>query len=189
MQVLVDGFQLVVQLVFDIFVLFLLVRIAVQWRHFNAANPIIKLIATVTNPVVNPVQKMIPKIGSLDVAALFIAYLITLVKLTILLSLTHHILFLDFQTFIYGVTDLVDQVINLFFFGIIIYVILGWIRQQGSALYEVLAMIVDPILNPIRSIVPPVGGFDISPIIVLIGLKLISVMFVSAVVNYLIPMV
>ncbi|NKB46596.1 MAG: hypothetical protein GKR77_02305 [Legionellales bacterium] len=189
MQALVDGFQLLVKLVFEIFVLVIFIRVAVQWHRFNATNPIIQFIAKITNPLINPVQKIIPKIGQLDVAALLIAYLLVFIKVTILLSLTSGTLFLNLQTLLYAVVDFVDQLINLFFFSIIIYVILGWINQRGSALYEVLVMIVDPVLNPLRGMVPPVGGFDISPIIALIGLKLISVIFSSAMLYYLIPMV
>ena len=58
-------------------------------------------------------------------------------------------------------------------------VILSWFPlQPGGAMAQVfsfLYMITEPVLGPVRRIVPPIGGgLDISPLIVLLGIQIIA---------------
>jgi YggT family protein len=185
MQALLNGVNFLTQLIFDIYVIFLLVRIMVQWHAYRVPNAIVKFVATVTNPVVNPVQSIIPRIRNIDLPAIIVMCLVVSIKIIILTSLLSGRLLLDVDLLFLTARDLLEQVINFFFFSIIIYVVLGWINQYNSALYEVVVTISNPLLRPIRAVVPPVAGFDISPLIVLIGLKLVSIVFVIPFFNYL----
>lgn len=75
---------------------------------------------------------------------------------------------------------LILTVINLYFWVILAQVILSWlvafnvlnrsnsfVRQIGTALDR----LTEPLLNPIRRFLPDLGGIDISPIILLIGMQ------------------
>jgi YggT family protein len=185
MQALLNGVVFLTQLIFDIYVIFLLVRIMVQWHAYRTPNAIVKFVATVTNPVVNPLQSVIPRIRNIDLPAIVVMCLVVLIKITILTSLLSGRLFLDVDVLFLTGRDLCEQIINFFFFSIIIYVILGWINQYNSALYEVVAMMANSLLKPVRTLVPPLAGFDISPLIVLVGLKLVSIVFITPFFNYL----
>ena len=47
-------------------------------------------------------------------------------------------------------------------------ILLSWIEPSGrSGLAQFLIMLTEPILGPIRRLLPPTGGFDLSPLIVL----------------------
>ena len=65
--------------------------------------------------------------------------------------------------------------------AIIIRIVLTWVRVE--ALYpvaRVVEQITEPILAPARRIIPPMGGIDFSPIIVLVLLSLIERLLLSA---------
>lgn len=65
--------------------------------------------------------------------------------------------------------------------AIIIRILLSWVRVE--ALYpvvRVLEQITEPILAPARRIIPPMGGLDLSPIIVLVLLQLLESLLLSA---------
>jgi YggT family protein len=185
MQALLNGVSFLTQLIFDIYVIFLLIRVMVQWHAYRTPNSIVKFVATVTNPVVSPLQLVIPKIKNIDLPAIVVMCLAVLIKIIILTSLLRVGLLLDVDVLFLAMRDLFDQIINFFFFSILIYVILGWINQYNSALYELVATISNPLLNPVRAIVSPVAGFDISPLLVIVGLKLISIVFITPFFNYL----
>ena len=54
--------------------------------------------------------------------------------------------------------------------------LLSWIPNldRGNPLVQLLRQITDPVLEPARRIIPPIGGLDISPIVVLLLLRLLE---------------
>lgn len=85
-------------------------------------------------------------------------------------------------------------VVNLFFtiltWAIIIRVLLTWIPGLSpyNPVVRVLASITDPILEPARRVIPPIGMIDISPIVVLFVLQLVREFLVRFLVNLAIYM-
>ncbi len=70
-----------------------------------------------------------------------------------------------------AVVKLVMLSINLFMFAIIIRIVLSWISQgQYNPATAIIATLTEPLLRPVRRLIPARGGFDISPIFVIIGL-------------------
>ena len=76
-----------------------------------------------------------------------------------------------------AVWQLIDKVIGLYMFVVVISVILTWLVQfkvvntSNQMIYMVgdfLYRITEPVLKRIRSVVPAVGGIDLSPLILLI---------------------
>lgn len=70
---------------------------------------------------------------------------------------------------------LVDLVYKALFFLIIIRVVLSWIPDLGNrfpALVVAVSQITSPILDPIRRLMPPIGGLDLSPLVAMLLLAL-----------------
>jgi YggT family protein len=64
---------------------------------------------------------------------------------------------------------------NVLVIAIIIRAIVSWVMpQDSSGLTRVLLDITEPILAPIRRVLPPVGGIDFSPILALVLIQLLS---------------
>ena len=69
--------------------------------------------------------------------------------------------------------DLIVTVLQALEIAILIRVLYSWIDPSpypGNAIKRVLWILTDPILEPLRRVIPPLGMFDISPIVALIGL-------------------
>ncbi len=66
--------------------------------------------------------------------------------------------------------------ITLLTWAILIRVLLSWIPNlnRGNPLVQLLHQITDPILEPARRIIPPLGGMDFSPIVVILLLQLLE---------------
>ena len=82
--------------------------------------------------------------------------------------------------------DIIRQLIQLFTLAMIAWIVLSYIVAFGRVaydhpvrrVYEFLSKIIDPVLKPIRAVIPPVrvGGtaLDLSPLILILGLQLIG---------------
>jgi YggT family protein len=70
------------------------------------------------------------------------------------------------------------QIINIYIVVIIGRIILSWfpISRGGlmETVYNALYTVTEPVLGPVRRALPPLGGFDLSPIVVIFGLQLVG---------------
>ncbi|MDB6096149.1 MAG: rane protein, partial [Francisellaceae bacterium] len=79
-------------------------------------------------------------------------------------------------------SGLFSQVINLLFYAILINVVLKWTNPnsiQTNLLTQTFSKITDPLIQPARRLIPPMGGIDVSPIIVMLGLQLLNIILVG----------
>lgn len=80
-----------------------------------------------------------------------------------------------------NILDLIVLVLELYFYAVFAWVILSWIPVSAThplaRIQSFLDRIIYPVILPIRRVVPPIrfggGALDLSPIILLIGLRII----------------
>lgn len=76
---------------------------------------------------------------------------------------------------------LINLIIMALWLLILARVLMSWVRVDPySPLARTIYELTEPILAPVRNLLPPMGGFDFSPIIVLIGIQLIGQILISA---------
>jgi YggT family protein len=90
----------------------------------------------------------------------------------------------------YPVLSLVNLLFEILSILILVDVLGSWIlaarTQLPDVIYTILALvhrITSPLMEPIRRVIPPLGGLDMSPIIALIGLQVIQRLLVSAMIG------
>ncbi|HEY9581920.1 MAG TPA: YggT family protein [Savagea sp.] len=73
------------------------------------------------------------------------------------------------------IANIVGLAFQIYFFLIIIYVLMSWIPGlRESSFGELVEKVVEPYLGIFRSIIPPLGMIDFSPIVALLALNLIQ---------------
>lgn len=77
-----------------------------------------------------------------------------------------------------GIT-LVKEAINLVFWVLIIRAILSWVSQGNNPMEAVFHQLTEPMLRPIRKIIPPIGGLDLSVLVLIIGIQFIQILFMD----------
>ncbi|AKG73711.1 YggT family protein [Salinicoccus halodurans] len=72
------------------------------------------------------------------------------------------------------IRNFINTVFPIFTWGLIIYILSSWLPAlRESSFGQILGKIYEPILEPVRKLIPPLGGMlDLSPIILIIGLNL-----------------
>ena len=163
-----------VNTLFDLYLLLLVIRLLLAFAGANYFNPIIQFIIKFTQPLVGPLRRMIPNRYGIEFSTLLIILVIEMVKFFLvgLLSIgMANILGL----IVLAVADTLKLILNTYFFAILIQAILSWIQPYSPA-NQILAAMTTPIIRPLQRVIPPIGGFDITPIPALIILQLLIIL-------------
>ena len=149
-----------------------LLRFWMQWVKANFKNPIGQFIISVTNPLVIPLRKILPSVGAVDSATVLLAYVIALIKTSIVLKLLGYSpAWLGLLMFSLG--EVIEASIYLFIVAIFIQIVVSWINPHSyHPIIETARSISEPLMAPARKLIPSIGGLDFSPIAVLIFLNL-----------------
>ena len=83
--------------------------------------------------------------------------------------------------------SIISFLINIYILAIIVQVAINWLialdivnesNEAAVKLTALLKKVTDPVYKPIRKYIPPVGGLDLTPLIVIIGLQLLASLFI-----------
>ena len=78
------------------------------------------------------------------------------------------------DTFADSLILVLASMLRLFTLMLVIYALLSWIIRDGHhPVFRLLQSMVEPVLAPIRKVLPPIGGFDISVVAAMIGIEVI----------------
>ncbi|MGB5512143.1 MAG: YggT family protein [Woeseiaceae bacterium] len=158
----------IVNAVTSLYLLVLLLRFWMPLLQADFRNPLAQGILRLTSPLVVPVRRIVPPLGRLDTATVLVAFVIQYVTVFLLLIIVGQTAgFVPIAAT--AVVKLVVLSINLFVYAIFIRVILSWVAQGAyNPATAIIATLTEPVLRPFRRLLPPMGGFDLSPIIAII---------------------
>ncbi|CEG57593.1 YggT family protein [Legionella fallonii] len=177
------GFFLV-SVLFSLLIFSLWIRISLRYLRISPLTPFGQLIHTVTDPLVKPVllvSKQKYKAGQkYDWIAFATLVFIEIIKIICLSLLAFHAIMPIPFLLIYLLADLIIQPCNILFFAILIRVIMSYVNPHWQhPISDYLRVLTEPLLILGRRIIPDISGFDFSPIIIMIILKVIT-LFISA---------
>ncbi len=156
-----------------------LLRFLLQLARADFYNPITQFVVKATNPPLQPLRRVIPVLGGIDGAALVLAIIIQAITFfLILVALNGGIPAINPLTLlVWAVLNVVSLIVKIYFWSVIAVVVVSWIApQSGHPAIQLVAQITEPVMRPVRSVMPSMGGLDLSPIIVFLILNVISVM-------------
>jgi YggT family protein len=154
-----------------------LLRCYLQWIAFNLGTGQNKTIGAyilpLSNWIVIPLRRLIPSMGRFDVASFVAAYLLILAKVAILLLLSG--VFLPGLSWpILAFIDLLDLILSGLVGLVFASVILSWV-SAGSQIQYLVSLLVNPLLAPIRNVLPNFGALDLSPLALLLILQVLQI--------------
>lgn len=171
-----------IQFIFGLFSFVIVLRVWLRAIHADYNHPFVNSIAKSTTPLVRKLQKHIPDFGSIETASIVLLLLLTLVKLFLISFIAGHIPGVG-GLFIWTLASLVEVVLDTVFYMMIMMAILSWIPNAQPDLYRLLAQLTEPLLQPVRRMIPLLGGMDLSPVVVLIVIQVIEMLMVNPVVR------
>ena len=152
----------------------LLVRFLMQASRANYYNPICQGILRVTAILTGPLVRIVPSWGRFDGATLVTALLIQTLGICAIMSMAGYGLF-EVVYLVWSAVALANSLLSIYFFVLLAYVIMSWIAPYSNQpAAELIRDLAEPICEPARRIIPPLGGLDFSIILVFVGLNLLQ---------------
>jgi YggT family protein len=168
-----------INLVFDAYLLILMLRFILCWLRVDYFNPITQLIIQFTQFLVAPIRRFLPTKKGIEISTLMLMVVLDIIKFffvgLIIMGLPKNI----FGLFLLAAGDLLRLFLNVFFYAILVQAILSFFPLSTTPLTQLLHKLTSPLLRPVRHYLPPIKGFDFSPLPVLIILQLLIILFVS----------
>jgi len=168
-----------IETVFFLYILIVMLRFLLQWTRANFYNPVSQFIVKATQPPLRPLRRIIPGFGGVDLAAAVFMFALKFIELWLiygLLGITPQVGGLAILT----IAELLGLLVNVFIVSILIQVIISWVnRGMSNPVMGLLHSLNEPLLAPARRLIPPISGFDLSPIAVFIFLQLVSILAVA----------
>ena len=158
---------------FNFSLMVVILRIWLQWVRADFYNPLSQFTVKATQPILAPLRRMIPSIGGLDLAAVVLALVVALLKYATLKLLG--MIQADWLGLLMVSGLLVlKQAGSLLFWMLVARALLSWVSQGRSPIDYVLTQLTEPLLSPIRRIIPAMGGLDFSVLVLFIGLQALN---------------
>jgi YggT family protein len=182
---LTSGLSFLVNTVFTLYLFVLLVRVLLPAVGADYYNPFCQFIIKLTEPLIAPLQKILPRPGRFDTAAFIILFLFTCIKNWILLGLllSAHIFWPGLV--LLALAQILEMLIQFYFFAIIIQVILSWVQPKTyNPMIIILLQLTEPLLAPARRLIPAMSGLDLSSLAVIILLQLTKIVIVNPLVLF-----
>lgn len=159
----------------SLYLLVLLLRFWMPWLRADFRNPLAQGILRLTSPVVVPLRRIVPSFGRLDTATVLVAFSIQYLTIVLLLLIRGDSAGIA-PIALTALVKLTVLSVYLFVYAIFIRIILSWISPGSyNPATAIITTLTDPILRPFRRLLPPLGGFDISPILAIIILVAITI--------------
>jgi YggT family protein len=169
-----DSLFFLIRVLSHLYLLLFLLRFIMQWIRADFYNPLAQFIVRATNPLVVPARRLIPASSGIDLPTLVLLVLLEVIATWLLLYVASSpATLIQFAVFV--LLRLVSLTLSLYTWTILVYVILGWISPGGyHPLTMMLAELNEPVLRPIRRLLPPISGLDLSPLLAVILIQALS---------------
>jgi YggT family protein len=155
------------------FVVLLLLRFHFQWLRAPFHNPAGAFVLAMTSWMVMPLRRVVPGLAGYDLPTLLLAWLVQALgqwaqfavvggepRIVALLAV--------------ALVDLVRYSVYILMFAVIVQAVLSWFRSY-SPFSPVLEALTRPFLRPFRRLIPPVGGFDLTPLVLIVLLQVLLI--------------
>ncbi|MCE2027728.1 YggT family protein [Sessilibacter corallicola] len=181
MQALSSIATLLIQTLASLYLFLIVLRFLLQLARADFYNPISQAVVKYTNPALVPLRRIIPSLFGLDTACILLAIFVGFVAIELnYLAVTQNIVnpLLALAWAAIGVAAFTAKVI---FFALIISIIVSFVAPQSFHPALVLInQLLDPIRAPFQKILPPMGGFDLSPILIILTIQIVEILLKAA---------
>jgi YggT family protein len=180
--VLTQIILLLASTVCDLLSIALLARFALQAARASFRNPLGQFLLAATNWMVIPLRRIVPSAFGYDSASLLLAWLWQMIYVAsagILGSATLGLIAVSIPgVLIVGLFETLKLMVYLAMAVVLIAAIFSWVNPHAP-MAEGVNQLARPMLRPFRRLVPPLGGIDLSPLVLLLVLQIVLIVLSS----------
>jgi len=154
-----------------------LLRFLLQAVRADFRNPFAEAVVRLTTPALRPLRRVIPGWRGLDLAAL-----VLMVAVLALGQLLQSWLLGKTPTLngllVTAIGQALDLTLTVYIFVFLLLAVLSLVAPGYTPLGALLHRLSEPLLAPLRPLLPPVAGLDFTPLVAIIGLQLLRILIV-----------
>lgn len=187
---LINPLMLIINTVFDLYIMFVLLRFMFQAFRADFYNPVSQFVVKVTTPPLKLMRRFIPSIAGHDTAAIVLSLVLIFIKLILLRSMG--VEFIDvagagallaeasiISILVISIAELLALILNVFLFAVFIVVILSWVSPGTfNPVTQLIQSIANPVMRPIQKLMPNFGGLDLSPMIAILFIMISKMLLI-----------
>ena len=172
---------LIFSTVTGIYLLAVLLRFLLQVAKADFYNPVSQAVIKITDPMIRALRTVIPGYKGIDVSSLVLAFVIEAVAICTLIILygenISNIGYTNIVTWAFAGVLLI--IIKIYYYAILASIIMSFVMMfSGSTNPHPLLLLVwqltEPVMAPVRKMIPSMGGLDFSPIFIFIAIQIIQ---------------
>ncbi len=185
MEALGSSLGTVLNALAGIYLLAVLLRFLLQIAKADFYNPVSQAVVRITDPAVKILRSFIPGYKGIDFSSLILALVVEALAICGLI--------LVYGGSIPGIGNIVTWsfvgvvmfIINIYYYAIIASIIMSFVmmfsgNMNPHPLLQLVWQLTEPVMGPIRKVIPPLGGLDFSPIFIFIAIQMIQSFLVTA---------
>ena len=175
MAALQEIFQFLLETLGSLYLCLVVLRTMLQASGADFYNPISQFVVKATQPPLGILRRAIPRGRRFDPALLVLAMVVQAIVLGGLLVLAGYIPSVV-QLITWSAVGLIGLVVNTYLIAMVIMIVVSWIAPGSHhPAVRLVYQITEPVMAPVRSLLPAMGGLDFSPIVVFIVINVIQI--------------
>ena len=170
---------LIFSTVTGIYLLAVLLRFLLQVAKADFYNPVSQAVTKITDPMVRILRTVIPGYKGIDFSSLVLAFVVEAVAICVLIILYGGTIPGAGFIITWAFVGVVLFIVNIYYYAILASIIMSFVMMfSGSTNPHPLLLLVwqltEPVMAPVRKVIPSMGGLDFSPIFIFIAIKIIQ---------------
>jgi len=168
-------FQFLLETLGSLYLCLVVLRTMLQASGADFYNPISQFVVKATQPPLGILRRAIPRGRRFDPALLVLAMVVQAIVLGGLLVLAGYTPSVV-QLITWSAVGLIGLVVNTYLIAMVIMIVVSWIAPGSHhPAVRLVYQITEPVMAPVRSLLPAMGGLDFSPIVVFIVINVIQI--------------
>jgi YggT family protein len=166
---------LLVETILGLVVYLTLLRFYMQVFRAPFRNPVGQFVLALTDWGVQPLRRIVPGWRGLDLASLVLAVLLQLIMVALILAMLPGKSLSTGAWLVLSLVGVIRASLHLLMVIVLIDVILSFVNPY-TPIGPVLSALTRPFYSFFRRFIPPIGGFDLSPLLVILAAQVVLIM-------------
>ncbi|MDD9958731.1 MAG: YggT family protein [Gammaproteobacteria bacterium] len=178
MEVAGSSAALIFNALVGIYLLMVILRFLLQVARADFYNPISQSVVKITDPAVRVFRSFIPGYKGIDFSSLILALVVQAAAICSLIILYGGSIPSVSFVVTWAFVGVIHFIIMIYYYAIIASIIMSFVMMFSGNMnphpfLRLIWQLTEPVMAPVRKVIPPMGGLDFSPIFIFIGIGLI----------------
>lgn len=168
-----------------LYLLAVLLRFLLQIAKADFYNPVSQAVVRITDPMVRLFRKIIPGYRGVDFSTLVLALMVEAIAICVLIVLHGGSIPGPGYIITWSFVGVLYFIINIYYYAIIASIIMSFVmlfsgNMNPHPMLRVIWQLTEPVMAPIRKVIPAMGGLDFSPIFIFLAIQIVQSFLISS---------